>query len=282
MSIVCSVPELLLFNGVSRSPRNMSLSWLIKPNGILTMAEIMIINITGTRPKESALSLESALLKESDVEGEYTWTDLMPHTVYTFQLRANTSKGQSVKQLTERTETDGQLCRQFYKSLSYIVFVVPETSPNLTQCEAQPISGGDVRVSVTFDNIPQDHWNGKPKSYHVTVCPPNNGTKCDKILAEDKVELGNGTKEYYYAVTQQKEPLYFKSSAVNRSLGSLSIRLAGVTSGGKGNYSQQCVFDVPRKPSIMSSSCNSSSMSVCISRDTGNVVVFQFRLFLNA
>ena len=83
-----------------------------------------------------------------------------------------------------------------------------------------------------------------------------NGTKCDKILAEDDLPLGAND---YYEVTQQKNTLHFKSSAVNRSLGCLSISLAGVTSGGKGNYSQQCVFDVPRKPSILSSSCTCQS-----------------------
>ena len=84
MLSVCLVPDITAFTANLTSSTNVTLTWSIRPNGILTSLDVSVY-VDGAN--DSVRSLERVAV------GQHVWSELKAYTKYQFVLRASTSKG---------------------------------------------------------------------------------------------------------------------------------------------------------------------------------------------
>ena len=84
MLSVCLVPDITSFKADPTSSTNVTLTWSIRPNGILTSLDVSVY-VDGAN--DSVRSLERVAV------GQHVWGELKAYTEYQFVLHASTSKG---------------------------------------------------------------------------------------------------------------------------------------------------------------------------------------------
>ena len=84
MLSVCVAPDITEFIADPTSSTNVTLTWNIRPNGILTSLDVSLY-VDGAN--DSVRSLERVAV------GQHVWSELKAYTEYQFVLRASTSKG---------------------------------------------------------------------------------------------------------------------------------------------------------------------------------------------
>lgn len=116
----------------------------------------------------------------------------------------------------------------------------PDAAPDLLACSVET-SDSDGRqhtyLALSYYNIPQQNWQGKPMNYHVTVYQAENEREFVIPLSHLRLTEVYDDKEQRYLTT-------LAASQLNGTMEALFVDMAGVNSAGESESSRKCQFSI--------------------------------------